>query len=68
MKEIRRIIKPIFYINQPKLLLELGAVFLGTETELILKSRNVIPQRLSNSGFKFKYARMEDIVELDIAA
>ncbi len=36
-------------------MLELGAVFLRTETELILKSRRVIPGRLLAGGFEFKF-------------
>lgn len=36
-------------------MLEIGAVFLKTETELILKSRRVVPARLLESGFRFKY-------------
>jgi len=37
-------------------MLELGAIFLRTETELILKSRRVAPQRLLEAGFKFNFA------------
>lgn len=36
-------------------MLELGAVFLRTETELILKSRRVVPARLLEQGFRFAY-------------
>jgi uncharacterized protein len=36
-------------------MLELGAVFLRTETELILKSRRVVPARLLASGFVFSF-------------
>jgi uncharacterized protein (TIGR01777 family) len=36
-------------------MLELGAVFLRTETELILKSRRVVPGRLLATGFKFQF-------------
>ncbi len=36
-------------------MLELGAVFLRTETELILKSRRVVPARLLEHGFTFTY-------------
>jgi uncharacterized protein (TIGR01777 family) len=36
-------------------MLEIGAVFLGTETELILKSRRAVPRRLLEAGFTFKY-------------
>jgi len=37
-------------------MLELGAIFLRTETELILKSRRVVPQRLLEAGFHFNFA------------
>jgi uncharacterized protein len=36
-------------------MLEIGAVFLRTETELILKSRRVVPQRLLDAGFRFQF-------------
>jgi uncharacterized protein (TIGR01777 family) len=36
-------------------MLEFGALFLRTETELILKSRRVVPQRLLDAGFDFRY-------------
>jgi uncharacterized protein (TIGR01777 family) len=36
-------------------MLEAGALFLGTETELILKSRRVVPARLISRGFKFTF-------------
>jgi uncharacterized protein (TIGR01777 family) len=36
-------------------MLELGAIFLRTESELILKSRRVVPGRLIDSGFVFQF-------------
>jgi uncharacterized protein (TIGR01777 family) len=36
-------------------MLELGAVFIRTETELILKSRRVVPTRLLDRGFQFEF-------------
>jgi uncharacterized protein len=36
-------------------MLEIGAFFLRTETELILKSRRVVPGRLLESGFMFQF-------------
>ena len=49
-----------------KWMLELGAVFLRTETELILKSRRVVPARLLQAGFQFGFpdweAAAEDLV------
>jgi uncharacterized protein (TIGR01777 family) len=41
-------------------MLELGAVFLRTETELILKSRRVIPGRLLAHGFRFDFSAWND--------
>jgi uncharacterized protein (TIGR01777 family) len=38
-------------------MLEVGAVLLRTETELILKSRRVVPTRLLESGFTFDFPR-----------
>ena len=37
------------------ILLEVGAMLLRTETELILKSRRVVPARLRQSGFEFLF-------------
>ena len=36
-------------------MLELGAIVMRTETELILKSRRVIPRRLLDAGFRFDF-------------
>jgi uncharacterized protein (TIGR01777 family) len=36
-------------------MIEIGALFLGTESELILKSRRVIPERLLAAAFQFKF-------------
>ena len=44
-----------FGLPASKWMLELGAVFMRTETELILKSRRVVPARLLEDGFAFKY-------------
>ena len=38
-----------------KWMLEVGAVFQRTETELILKSRRVVPRRLVDAGFDFQF-------------
>lgn len=41
-------------------MLEVGAVFLRTETELILKSRRVVPGRLLEAGFTFRFPEWRD--------
>lgn len=39
-----------------KWMLEIGAFFLRTDTELLLKSRRVVPKRLLDAGFAFEHA------------
>ena len=41
-------------------MLELGALVLQSETELILKSRRVVPTRLLQSGFEFRFPTWPD--------
>lgn len=55
MLNIRTLLKIPFGIPLPKWLLEVGAILIRTETELVLKSRRVIPKRLIDGGFSFKY-------------
>jgi uncharacterized protein (TIGR01777 family) len=45
-----------FGLPASRWMLEVGAFFMRTETELILKSRRVIPGRLLQSGFAFQFA------------
>ncbi|MEO7659239.1 MAG: DUF1731 domain-containing protein, partial [Pyrinomonadaceae bacterium] len=40
-------------------MLAIGAVFMRTETELVLKSRRVVPTRLLESGFEFEFPHWE---------
>jgi hypothetical protein len=44
-----------FGLEAREWMLEFGAAFLRTETELILKSRQVVPGRLLERGFPFKF-------------
>ena len=59
MLTLREVKNIPFGIPISTLLLKLGAKLIGTETELVLKSRNVIPQRLQENGFKFIYGDIE---------
>jgi uncharacterized protein (TIGR01777 family) len=59
MKEMRNVLKPLFHLPSPKLLLKVGAYFINTETELILKSRWVVPKRLLDAGFNFRYPSID---------
>lgn len=46
-----------------KWMLEIGAIFLKTETELILKSRRVVPGKLLESGFEFQFPHWPEAVD-----
>ena len=56
MRLLRNIYKMPVGIPAPKWLLEIAAFIHRTETELLLKSRWVLPARLQKEGYKFKYA------------
>lgn len=62
MQKIREKLNMPIGINQPKWLLEIGAWLIKTETELILKSRWVYPEKLINEGFKFHFEKMEETI------
>jgi uncharacterized protein (TIGR01777 family) len=59
MKIFREIMNIRIGLPAPKFLLKLGAFFIRTETELILKSRWVVPERLLDAGYNFKYPTIE---------
>ncbi|KPH15350.1 TIGR01777 family oxidoreductase [Chryseobacterium sp. ERMR1:04] len=59
MKELRKEMKVPFGLNAPVWQLELASLFLKTETELLLKSRNVYPEKLIKNGFQFSYPTVE---------
>jgi uncharacterized protein len=42
-------------VPAPAWMVEIGALFMRTETELILKSRRVVPGRLLEHGFTFRF-------------
>lgn len=63
MKQLREKIKISFGIPSPVWLLEIASIFIKTETELMLKSRNVYPEILLENGFKFQYDNFEKALE-----
>lgn len=44
-------------------MLEVGAFFLRTETELIIKSRRVVPGWLLSDGFEFRFPELPPALE-----
>jgi len=60
MRLVRNECSAPFGLPATEWMLEIGAFFLRTETELILKSRRVIPGRLLASGFQFHFPKFEN--------
>ncbi len=63
MQLLRRNMSVRFALPLPGWLLKFGAVLINTETELILKSRWVIPEQLLKAGFKFKYSNIDEALK-----
>ncbi|SEW04751.1 hypothetical protein SAMN05421841_0785 [Chryseobacterium wanjuense] len=59
MMKLRKEMKAQFGLNAPVWQLEIASIFLKTETELLLKSRNVYPDKLMKSGFEFSYLEID---------
>lgn len=63
MSQLRKSMDRKIGFPAPKWMLEMGSVFLRTETELVLKSRWVVPERLEKEGFEFTYPTMDKALE-----
>ncbi len=59
MRVLRKTCGRPFGLPATAWLLEAGAFLLRTETELVIKSRRVVPGRLLKSGFAFTFPTME---------
>ncbi len=63
MRTLRRVCRVPFGLPAEEWMLEVGAFLLRAETELIIKSRRVIPRRLLESGFQFQFPRIDEAFE-----
>jgi len=64
MAVVRKAVNMPFGLPATKWMLKIGVWLLRTETELILKSRWVIPGRLIEADYKFKVANIKQAVKL----
>lgn len=65
MKKLRTAARRKIGFPAPEWLLKFGARIIKTETELILKSRFIAPEKLIESGFEFNYPTLDlALVEL----
>jgi uncharacterized protein len=60
MKELRLAMNINWGLPAYTWMLKIGAAIIGTETELLLKSRWVLPTKLIQAGFKFKYPNLQN--------
>lgn len=59
MKALQKAYGAVIALPTPGWILKLGAPLIGTETELVLKSRWVIPKNLLQEGYRFKFPSVE---------
>ena len=59
MASVRRVLGTPFGPPMPRWMLEIGAIGIRTETELVLKSRWVLPEKLQAAGFEFTHPDLE---------
>jgi NAD dependent epimerase/dehydratase family enzyme len=62
MATVRRVLGARIGPPMPRWMLELGAIGIRTETELVLKSRWVLPEKLTAAGFEFRHPTLEDAI------
>lgn len=63
MAELRRAVGVSIGLNSPNWLIEVGTRLLRTESELVLKSRRVVPTRLLEAGFQFVFSDWRSAVQ-----
>jgi NAD dependent epimerase/dehydratase family enzyme len=63
MRTLRDITNQRIGLPATAFILKIGAALIGTETELILKSRWVLPTKLLESGFRFKHGYLEEALK-----
>jgi NAD dependent epimerase/dehydratase family enzyme len=67
MRIIRRVLGMPVGLPAYRWMLELGAWAIRTETELVLKSRWVLPERLLAAGYRFRYPDLEPAIRAIVA-
>lgn len=60
MRVLRKVTGHKFGLPAYEWMLKIGAPLIGTETELVLKSRWVVPTKIIETGFAFKYPLLEN--------
>lgn len=67
MATLRRVLRVPLGLPVMRWMLELGSIAIRTETELVLKSRWVVPERLLQAGYEFRYPTLEPALRSIVA-
>ena len=67
MRTLRRVLGVPFGLPAWRWMLELGTAVLRTETELVLKSRWVLPERLVDGGYEFVHPHLDEALKSIVA-
>jgi NAD dependent epimerase/dehydratase family enzyme len=67
MRTLRRVLGVPFGLPAWRWMLELGTAVLRTETELVLKSRWVLPERLVDGGYEFVHPHLDEAFKSIVA-
>ncbi len=67
MAAIRKVCDAPFGLPASRWMLEIGAWFMRTETELLIKSRRVVPGKLLADGFAFRHPHLLPAIEQLVA-
>ena len=63
MEQLRKAMNRKLGLPSPKWMLEIGAILIRTETELIVKSRWVLPERLEKEGYQFTFDTLDKALQ-----
>ncbi len=63
MSCLRKAMHMPFGLPATRLMLKFGAVLIGTDAELVLKSRRVVPTKLTQKGFTFTYPEINSALK-----
>ncbi|MFT5834071.1 MAG: hypothetical protein ACI97N_001705 [Cognaticolwellia sp.] len=66
MQTMRKVLGVPIGLPAMKWMIEIGTFFMRTESELVLKSRRLVPERLLSEGFEFKYIEIEDGIRASV--
>lgn len=66
MRTVRRAVGMPLHFPLMRWMQEIGAAVIKTETELVLKSRWVVPEKLERAGYEFKYPELDAAIRASL--